>query len=88
MSPAYYSCFLNSLVHVVMYTYYLLAALLGKESKVMHLSISAEQRSNPPSPGPSNILVRPLIVYHTARRPAGSICGGGSISPCSRWGSL
>jgi len=30
---AYYSCFLNSLVHVVMYTYYLLAALLGKESK-------------------------------------------------------
>mmetsp|Transcript_36502 Transcript_36502/g.103097 ORF Transcript_36502/g.103097 Transcript_36502/m.103097 type:complete len:290 (-) Transcript_36502:1379-2248(-) len=31
---AYYSCFLNSLVHIVMYTYYLLAALVGKDPKV------------------------------------------------------
>lgn len=35
-SPAYYSCFLNSLVHVIMYTYYFLAALVGKDPKVCH----------------------------------------------------
>nr|ACK99719.1 delta-6 polyunsaturated fatty acid elongase [Lobosphaera incisa] len=30
---AWYCCFLNSLVHVLMYTYYLLATLLGKDAK-------------------------------------------------------
>ncbi len=33
MCAAYYSCALNSFVHVLMYTHYLLAAMLGKNMK-------------------------------------------------------
>ena len=32
-SAAWYSAFLNSLVHVVMYTYYLAATIVGKDAK-------------------------------------------------------
>lgn len=32
-SAAWYNAFLNSLVHVVMYTYYLLATIIGKDAK-------------------------------------------------------
>ena len=33
LCAAYYSCALNSFVHVLMYTHYLLAAMLGKNMK-------------------------------------------------------
>lgn len=33
LPAAWYSTFLNSLVHVVMYTYYFIAALLGSNEK-------------------------------------------------------
>jgi elongation of very long chain fatty acids protein 4 len=35
---AYFSAALNSLVHVLMYTYYLLAILLGKDPRVRRLA--------------------------------------------------
>ena len=33
MFVAYYTCALNSFVHILMYTYYLLALLIGKDPK-------------------------------------------------------
>ena len=69
---AYFSAAINSSVHVIMYLYYLLAILLGKDNKAR----AQPQPATAPAPGG--------LMCSGARRAATSTSGGAAMSRRSR----